>query len=201
MHPITMYRGSIWFFLIVAQLSAVSGTLNVEQITTSSSDPSSLPPLFPGPDDSVFTENIGLPSPEDLMVPFNNGGNFELASGGNNCAPGHKRRGERRARRDDQTFCPNNPQVRQIAIRKAVGSGTSHGILLTGLRYRLSHHPIRSRKQDNNRAVRKDRRPRLKCNRRHQKYQGRKIQTKSSPQSRWKSWTSRNPIPVFAPGE
>lgn len=117
MYPISMCRGSISFCLIVVQLSVASGTLNIEQFQ-SDSDPSSSPSLFPGPDGSGFTGNLGLSSSDSLMVPFNNGGDFELASGDKNCAPGPKRRGKRRARRDDQTFCPNNLQVRQLSTRK-----------------------------------------------------------------------------------
>lgn len=202
MYPISRCRGSVSFCLIVVQLSIASGTLNVEQIQ-SGSDPSSSLSLFPGPDDSGFTGSLGLSSSEALMVPFNNGGDFELASGDNNCAPRPKRRGKRRARRDDQTFCPSNLQVRQISTRKSTRGliGSCSGTLLTGLRNRLSTHPMGPRKQDNSRAVRKDKRPRLHCNKKHQKYQGQKIQTQTCPQSCWNSWTSRNPIPVFAPGE
>lgn len=120
-------RACISFCLIVVQLSVVSGTLNVEQFQ-SSSDPSSSLPLFPGPDGSGFTGNLGLSTPQSLMVdgaqwkqnqdPVNNGGNFKLASGDTNCTPRPERRGKRRVRRDDPTFCPNTPQVRQIKIRK-----------------------------------------------------------------------------------
>lgn len=175
-----MCRGSISFCLIVVQLSVASGTLNVEQIP-SGSDPSSSLSLFPGPDDSGFTGSLALSSSEALMVPFNNGGDLKLASGDNNCAPGPKRRGKRRAGHDDQIFCPNNPQVRQTPTRKSSRRliGSCSGTLLTGLRDRLSTHPTSPRKQDSSRAVRKVKRPRLNCIRKRQKYQGRRIQTQS----------------------
>lgn len=134
-NPISMCRASISFCLIVIQLSVASGALNnVEQIQ-SRSDPSSPLSLFPAPDDSGFTGNLDLSSSEGLMVPFNNnGGDFELASVDKNCASGPKRRGKRRARRDDQTSCPNNLQVRQMSTRKSSRGlvASSSGILLTG---------------------------------------------------------------------
>lgn len=207
-----MCRGTILCCLIVVQvvqLSVASGSsLNVEQFQSGSDPGSSSLSLFPGPggDSGLTGGNLGLSSSSDgLMVPFNNGGDFELAIGDKNCAPGPKRRGKRRARRDDQTFCPSNFQVRQIYLpEKVVGdlywAVSFSGNLLTGLRTSLTTPPIGPRKQDNSRAVRKDKRPRLNCNRIHQKYQDQMIQTQTCPQSCWNSWTSHNPIPVFAPG-
>lgn len=118
-NPISIYRASISFCLIVIQLSVASGALNnVEQIQ-SRSDPSSPLSLFPAPDDSGFTGSLDLSSSEGLMVPFNNNGeDSELASVDKNCASGAKRRGKWRARRGDHTSCPSDFQVRQISTRE-----------------------------------------------------------------------------------
>ena len=130
MDPVPICRGSISFFLIVAQLSLAYGALNVEP-TQTSGGPSSPLPAFPGSGDGGFTGNLGLSIPEDPMVDggqwkqnqdlFNNEGNLELASGGNGCTPGASGRGKRRARRSDPLFCPLNLQVSQIPIRKLEG--------------------------------------------------------------------------------
>ena len=125
--PVTICRGSISFVLIVAQLSLAYDALNVEPIQTSGG-PSSPLPAFPGSDDGGFTGILGLSTPEDPMVDgsqfkqsqdlSNNEGNFELASGEKDCTPGASRRGKRRARRSDPSFCPLNLKVSQIPIRK-----------------------------------------------------------------------------------
>lgn len=122
MRPILVHRASISCLLIAAQLSIAYGALNVEQIETSG-DLSSPLPVFPGSDDGGLINNLGISTPEDSMVNggqwsqnqdlFNNEGSFELASGGKNCTPRPNRRGKRRARRDDRSYCPATFQVRQ----------------------------------------------------------------------------------------
>lgn len=122
MLPIPICRSSILVFLIVAQLSVAYGALNVEQIQTIG-NPSSPIPVSPGSGDSGFTGNLALFTPEDPIVDggqwgqnqnlFNNEGNFELASGGKDCTPEPSRRGKRRARRTDRSFCPATFQVRR----------------------------------------------------------------------------------------
>lgn len=122
MRPIPICRGSISFVLIVAQLSLAYGALNVEPIQTNGA-PSSPLPAIPASDDGGFTGNLGLSTPDNPIVDggqdlFNNEGNLELASGGKDCTSGASRRGKRRAKRSDPSFCPLNLQVSQIPIWK-----------------------------------------------------------------------------------
>lgn len=203
-----MYRGSISFVLIVAQLSVAYDPLNVHQIQTTG-DPSSPLPVFPG-DDSGFTGISGISNPEDPMVDggqrrqnqdsFNNDGNFELVSGGKGCPPGQNGRGKRRARRSNPEFCPATLQVRHIMIRIYSREWHFSRILLTSLPVRTIHHPISPKKRENSRVVREENRAPLECNRIHQKYRIQMIQIQTPLQSCWNSWTSHNPTSRFVPG-